>query len=258
MLAAMTLSAPPHPSSPYGSLVGATVLGSMLVAAGMVMAYLTVATPFVPSLVPSAPAGGAGVGLALGTWSVALIAAGGMLVAGTSRLARILALLRGSGAHGGPAARALASMPDEVAVAADVVLSDGSRIPELAIGAFGAVVIHTLPASNRVRRCASGWEARTGEGWRPTDDPFNATARDADRVRRWLGSADIDYVVRVHAALLVSDPGIQRSPTCAALTAEQLPAWLASLPRQRTLTPGRRGRLLALAKAGGQRSHQPG
>jgi hypothetical protein len=254
----MTLSAPPHPSSPYGSLVGATVLGSMLVGAGMVMGYLTVATPFVPSLVPSPPPGGAGVGLALGAWSVALIAAGGMLVAGTSRLARIVALLRGSSVRRGPAARALASMSNDVAVAAGVVLGDGPAIPELAIGAFGAVVVHTLPASNRIRRGAYGWEARTSEGWRPSGDPFDAATRDADRVRRWLGSADIDFVVRVHAALLVSDAGILRSPTCAALTVEQLPAWLASLPRQRTLTAGRRGRLLAMTQADGRRSHVRG
>lgn len=243
----MTLSATPYPTSRPGSLVGATLLGSMLVGAGMVMAYLTVATPFVPSLVSGASTGG-GIGLALGAWSVALVAAGGMLVAGTSRLARILARVRHVGVAEGAAARALAAMSDEVAVAADISLGGGPPIPELAIGAFGAVVVHTLGSSARTRRGPAGWEARTGQGWRPTDDPLDAATRDADRVRRWLGTADLDFVVRVYAALLVTDSSVPRSPTCASITAEQLPAWLASLPRQRTLTTGRRSRLLGLAR----------
>jgi hypothetical protein len=104
----------------------------------------------------------------------------------------------------------------------------------------------------------AGWEARTTDGWRPTDDPFEGATRDADRVRRWFAMADLDFVVRVYAVLLVTDSGIERSPTCASITAGQLPAWLASLPRQRTLTTGRRALLLDLARTGGQRSHQTG
>ena len=72
--------------------------------------------------------------------------------------------------------------------------------------------------------------------------------RDADRVRHWLSEADLDFVVRVYAAMVVSDRTLERSPTCAVITNEQIPAWIASLPRQRTLTTGRRGRLLAMAR----------
>ena len=245
----MTLSASPHPIARPGSLVGATLLGSMLVGAGMLMAYLTVATPFVPSLVPGASATGGGTGPALGAWSVALVATGGMLAAGTSRLARTLALVRRPGTSG-PAARALAAVSNEIAVAANVALRDGTTIPELVIGAFGAVVVHSLPAPTRTRRGPAGWETRTGQGWLPTEDPLEAATRDADRVRRWLGMAELEFVVRVYAALLVTDSSFPRSATCAALTAEQLPTWLASLPRQRTLTTSRRNRLLGLAQAG--------
>lgn len=244
----MTLSATSYPSARSASLVGAALLGSMLVGAGMVMAYLTVATPFVPSLVPGASSTGGGIGLALGAWSIALVSAGGMLVAGASRLARILAMVRHTGGAGGPAARALAAVSDEVAVAPDLALGGGPAIPELVIGTFGAVVVHTLPASTRTRRGPAGWEARSSQGWLPTDDPLEAATRDADRVRHWLGSADVDFVVRVYAALLVTDSSVPRSPTCSSITADQLPAWLASLPRQRTLTTGRRSRLLGLAQ----------
>jgi hypothetical protein len=80
------------------------------------------------------------------------------------------------------------------------------------------------------------------------DDPLEAAARDADRVRRWLSLADLDFVVRVYAAVVVDDRSIQRSPLCATMTEEQIPGWIAALPRQRTLTKGRRDRLMAIMR----------
>jgi hypothetical protein len=74
--------------------------------------------------------------------------------------------------------------------------------------------------------------------------------RDAERVRRWLAAADLEFVVRVYAALVVDDRALQRSPTCAVISSEQIPAWIGSLPLQRTLTAGRRGRLLAMMASG--------
>jgi hypothetical protein len=74
--------------------------------------------------------------------------------------------------------------------------------------------------------------------------------RDAERVRRWLAGADLEFVVRVYAALVVSDRVLQRSPTCAVIGVDQISHWIASLPRQRTLTAGRRARLMGLAQQG--------
>jgi hypothetical protein len=244
----MILSAPPRSAPNVGGLVGGTLLGFLLVVAGLLTAYLTAATPLVSSLVPGASSGGR-VTIGLGVWSFAMIAGGAMLAAGTSRLAIMLAALRRGSAHRGPAAHALASMRDEVVVADRVVVYEGRRIPELAIGAFGVAVVHSLPASRQIRRSHVGWESRTNDVWRPMDDPLDAATRDADLVRRWLSTADLDFVVRVYAALVVSDQTIQRSPTCAVITAEQIPAWVASLPHQRTLTAGRRGRLLGMARS---------
>ena len=79
------------------------------------------------------------------------------------------------------------------------------------------------------------------------DNPLEQANRDADRVRRWFTIADLDFVVRVYAAVIVGDGSIPRSPTCAVVTPDQLPAWIGALPSQRSLTLARRLRLRSLA-----------
>jgi len=250
----MTFSAARHAAPDaapgFGRLIGATLLGCVLVGAGLAMAYLTIATPMVSGLVPGASTGRGPGDVGLGVWSFALIAGGALLAAGANRLALIVALLKTGDRRGGPATRALGAPSEERAVAVNVVPGDGPPIPELVIGSFGAAVIHGLPASSLVRHGPSGWETRTRDGWEPIDDPLDAAMRDAQRVRRWLAGADLEFVVRVYAALVVSDRILQRSPTCAVIGADQISPWIASLPRQRTLTAGRRARLLGMAQQG--------
>jgi hypothetical protein len=185
--------------------------------------------------------------IGLGVWSFSMIAGGALLVSGTSRLAAIVAMLRtggiGRGARGA-AGRALAVAQEETVVSGAVI--DGTRIPELVVGAFGAAVIHELPRAGRIRMTRNGWEMRTDNAWRPTDDPLETVSRDAERVRRWLQLEDLDFVVRVYGALVTDQP-LVRSATCAVIRPDQIQGWLAALPRQRTLTAGRRGRLVAMA-----------
>lgn len=244
----MTLGAVPQSAPRPSSLVGGTLLGSVLAVAGLLTAYLTIATPLVSRLVPDASSGGGHVAIALGVWSFALVAGGAMLMSGAIRLALMLTTLRSGRNVGGPAGRALGSALDEIVVARGVIPKEGPPIPELVIGAFGVAVVHALPTSQQIRHGRVGWDSRTSDGWHPIEDPLAAAVHDVDRVRRWLSAADLDFVVRVYAALVVSDRTLQRSPTCAVISVEQIPAWIASLPRQRTLTAGRRGRLLAMAQ----------
>ena len=79
----------------------------------------------------------------------------------------------------------------------------------------------------------------------PTEYPLERVNRDVERVRRWLTESDLDFVVRVYGALVTTDATIARSPLCAVLAPEQIPAWFEALPRQRSLTAGRRNHLLA-------------
>ena len=134
-------------------------------------------------------------------------------------------------------------------MASNVIPREGRPVPELVIGSFGVAVIHELPAASRVRHGPAGWETRAGDGWEPIENPLGGASRDAERVRQWLAGADLEFVVRVYAALVVSDRVVQRTPTCAVIGAGQIPAWIASLPRQRTLTAGQRARVLAMSQA---------
>ena len=240
----------PHRRSPrLGVLVGGSVFGVLLTTAGLGIAYLALETPLVSLLAADRLGGSTRAPIGLGILSLSLIAGGALLLAGANQLAATLARLRAGDGMAGPGARALASMADDVAVVANVVPGDGRVIPELAIGPFGAAVLHAIPAGRQVRQVGSSWEYRTRDGWMPMDSPLEAANRDAERVRRWFTIADLDFVVRVYAAVIVADSSIPRSATCAVVTPDQLPAWIGALPGQRSLTPARRLRLRALASA---------
>lgn len=245
----MTIQAMPQTAPRSTSVVVTTLLGTGLVAAGLVSAYLTVATPLVSALVPASRSE-QGVALGLAAWSFSLVFGGSLLAAGTSRLAMVVAIVRGAGRTGGPAARALSGATDESVVAGAVIPLDGPPIPEVVVGPFGLAVVHALPSASRIRQSRMGWEVRTDDGWRPITSPLDAAARDADRLRRWLNLNDMDFVVRVYAAVIVSDQAAQRTAGCAVLRPDQIEAWLASLPRQRTLTQGRRERLVGMLGSG--------
>ena len=245
----MTLITPHRRNPRLGLFVGGSVYGALLTTAGLGIAYLALETPLVSLLAAARLGGSSRAPIGLGILSLSLIAGGALLLAGANQLATTLARLRAGDGVAGTGARALASMADDVAVVADVVPNDGRAIPELAIGPFGAAVLHTIPVGRQVRQVGASWEYRTRDGWMPMDNPLEAANRDAERVRRWFTIADLDFVVRVYAAVIVADSSIPRSATCAVVTPEQLPAWIGALPSQRSLTPARRLRLRSLASS---------
>lgn len=248
-LAAMALIRSHRRDPRRSMLMGDSVFGVLLTAAGLEIAFLALATPFSATLSSTQLSGSGHAATALGISSISLIAAGALLLAGANRLSATLLKVRRHPSPG-PAARALAQLADEVTVLGRVVPSQGRAIPELAIGPFGAAVIHALPPPRDVRRAGASWELRTPDGWRPMDNPLDLATRDAEQVRRWFSTADLDFVVRVYAALVVTDASLPRSAACAVLTADQLPGWIAALPRQRSLTAARCFRLAALAAPG--------
>ncbi len=229
-----------------GLFVGGSVFGGLLIVAGLGMAYLALATPLTSVLGANQLSGAGRVPVAFG-WSLCLVAAGALVVAGTNRLVVTVGRVRARADQAGPGAQALASMSGEVDIVTGVVPTDGHAISELAIGPFGAAVIYALPSSRKIRNVDGSWLSHTREGWLPMENPIELATRDAERVRRWLSIADLDFVVRVHAALIVDDESIPRTGGCAVLTPNRLPAWIAGLPRQRSLTDARRLRLRALA-----------
>jgi hypothetical protein len=243
----------PHsgPDGHISRLVWGTLAGAGLVAVGLGLAFLVIETPLVARLVPSPLTGSRQVTSAMLVWALSLAAATALLVAGTNRLAVTVASVRGRAAGRSAVMRVMGRLPEDIVVAAAVIPSDGRPIPELVIGPFGVAIVHEMESRDRLRQAGQGWEARTREGWVPTEPPLDAVARDAERVRFWLTHGDLDFVVRVYAALVASDPTIPRSATCAVIRVDQIPDWLASLPRQRSFSAGRRNRLLARIRQAG-------
>ena len=241
-LAVMRSITPPGLRRHTGLLVGGAVLGTCLVVAGLGLSLLVVETPFASRLVPASVPGSPRLAIALLVWTLALSAGVGLLVAGASRLAITVAAARSWARpeRRSSVLRALGSGPVDVVVTTDVALPGGRPIPELVIGPFGVVVVHEMGPRDMIRGVGRSWETRTADGWAPTEHPVDRVARDAERVRHWLSEEDLDFVVRVYAALVTPDVSMPRSPLCAVVSADQIPAWLAALPRQRSLSSGRR------------------
>jgi hypothetical protein len=241
----MHLISQTRPAGRLGPLVGGTLLGASLVATGLGLAFMTVGTPFVARLVPASRIGSTPGGISLIVWALALVAGAALAAAGTNRLAATIVSVRAGTTRRSSVLRMMSALPEEVVVATDVTPSGGRPIPELVIGPFGVAVVHEMSSSASIRRVGQSWEARTSDGWGPAETPLDGAVRDAERIRHWLAHGDLDFVVRVYAALVTNDPTIARSTGCAVITADQIPAWITALPRQRSFTAGRRHHLLA-------------
>src|SRR3954447_20583993 len=225
------------------SVILPAVRGSCLAAAGVGIALLALGTPFASSLGPGSRSGTPII------WALALVAGGALLVAGTHRLAAVVADLRSGQLRQSPLAQVLGSLPPDVTPASDVVPTEGRPIPHVVVGPFGVAVIHELPGAAVIRQVGTSWERKTRDGWVHTEHPLDRAERDAERVRHWLNHGDLDFVVRVYAGLVTTDPSMLRSPLCAVVTEDRIPDWLAALPPQRSLTEGRRQQLATRIRA---------
>jgi hypothetical protein len=230
---------------PIGAAIVGTLVGVALLSGGLFLGWLTFATPLVSRLTPDAirptisqmAVGGV-------VWGVALIGPPVLAIVGAWRLSRVVRALATR-----PATRVLtrasAELGDEYFAASDIRLPEGRAIRDLVVGPFGLAVLAELPPPRYVRRTGTSWETRAPNGrWIHMENPLERAARDAERVRRWFASTERDYVIKVFAALVTSDPQIARTPTCAVVSMEQVPAWLASLPASRALNPDRRGEVV--------------
>ncbi len=236
-------SSTPHPLS----IASGIAAGTVLIVSGLTLGYATLATPLVTSL-----AGGGRFGATAGlegmlAWPLAVAGMALFLGVGAARLAEVLAAIRP--AHGVKGHPLAAGLPADVLLVQGLDVGDGRPVPLVVVGGFGAAVVRELPAPGTTRRQGAYWEARTTDGWIRIDNPLDRAARDAERVRRWFSQDDRDFVVRVYAAVIGPAATVPRTPTCAVITSGQLPAWLASLPVQRSLTEARRAQLAAMVRS---------
>lgn len=235
----------PRPS--LAPLIAGTVFGTVLIVGGVVLAYVALATPALQAVLPSGRPDPAKSLAAVAVWAVALVAPAGFLFIGTNRLVRILASVRGRTPKGSATVRALADRSD-LSVASGMLLPDGRGVGDVVLGSFGAAVIRELPPAEVTRIREGRWELRLRRGWVTIENPLERAARDAERVRRWLAHDDADFIVKVYAAVVGPTPGVQRTSDCAVLTPDQIAPWVDGLPPQRSLTEGRRERLIEFVR----------
>jgi hypothetical protein len=229
---------------PFGAILVGAVVGSILVFGGMLLAWLVFATPLLTGVAPTGSRTSAGqMAIGAAVWGFALVAPASFAIVGALRLGRVARAVTAK-----PPARAttrLASLiGDEYTAANDIRLPDGRLVRNVVLGPFGMAVLSELPPPKALRHNGMTWEIHRPNGrWTHIENPLERTARDSERVRRWVGSAERDFLVKVYAAVITDDPTIARTATCAVITSDQVPAWLASLPPARALTPDRRAEL---------------
>lgn len=227
-----------------GDAIRGLVVGGTLFLGAILLGYLVFGTSFLQQFTPSPRPQGMEILTGIAAWSFALTAPAGFGLVGAVRLATVLDRAT-SRPRPTPAVRMARHLGDDCVLATRVVLPDGRTIPEIVVGPFGVAVIETPPPEGASRHEGMSWEIRTHDGrWVAIENPLERAARDADRVRRWFGDHDRDFVIKVHAALVTTNPSVTRTPGCAVIAEDQIPAWLNALPVQRSLTPDRRERIL--------------
>jgi hypothetical protein len=228
---------------PLGAVFVSVVVGLILLVGGLFLAWLMFATPMISRLTPSSLRPSAGqMALGAAVWGIALVAPPAFALVGAWRISRVVRALTAR-PRARVTSRAASQLGDDYVAASEVVLPDSRVIHDLVLGPFGIAVFGDLPPSRYLRRTASSWETRGHDGWVNMENPLERTARDAERVRRWFAGIERDYVVKVFAALVTTDPTISRTPTCAVVAPEQVAAWLSSLPPARQLSTDRRSEI---------------
>lgn len=228
---------------PLLSVVSGLAFGTLLVSAAVAVAYVSLATPFLRKLSDAGPLTNSWVLVGVLAWTVALTAPVGFGLVGLMRILNAIERFMNR-ERPTPTVRVARMLGDELHVASRVRLPDGRPVPELVIGPFGAAVITEMPSSRVVRRHGQHWEQRMADGkWVAIENPLDRAVRDTERVRRWFGAEDRDFVVKMHAAVVDPSLSIERTSACAVITPQQIPAWLASLPAQRGMTAERRDHL---------------
>jgi hypothetical protein len=244
------IASPRASRPPVGAVLVGVAVGGVLLSGGLFLAWLALTTPVLTGL-SATPVRPSPSQLAMGiaVWGIGLVAPPCFAIVGALRLTRVARSLTAR-----PPARAITraagTIGDEYVAARNVRLPDGRVVPDLVIGPFGVAIITELPTARVLRHTGTSWEIRRSDGrWAHLENPLDRAARDAERVRRWIASTERDYVVKAYAAVVTADPTVARTATCAVIAADQIPAWLASLPGARALTPVRRADLVEEIRA---------
>jgi hypothetical protein len=227
------------------SIATGLVIGLLLLALGAGLGYLALATPFSQQFAPDPRASGLRVVLGAIGWTLLIAAPAITAVAGVAWLAGVYERASTFRRKPHPVTGLTRILGEDYAAATQVRLPDGRIVSEIIVGPHGIAVFEPLPPPTMTRSHGGRWELRVGKDrWIPLENPLERAARSADRVRHWLGGEDHGFVVRVYAAVISAGDSLTRTPTCAVVTREQVPAYLNSLPIQRGFTAERRAKVI--------------
>ncbi len=231
------------------SLVTGTVVGSVLLFGGVAVAWLTFGTSFISSFTPTGRPEASQMVAGMLAWTFALIAPATFIIVGLARIVTVFDSVAAQRPRASMVSRLGAVLGDDYVVTTRLRLPDGRVVPELVIGPFGAAVLEPLPPAGATRRHGTAWEVRRSDGrWVPLENPLDRASRDAEAIRRWFAHDDQDFIVKSYAAVVGPEGALPRTPTCAMISPDQIPAWILSLPAQRSLTPSRRERIIDLVR----------
>jgi hypothetical protein len=226
---------------PIGAVLVGLVVGMFLLLGGLFLAWIAFATPVLSTVTPTVTRPTVSQ-LAIGgvVWGLTLVAPPSFAIVGAIRIGRVARAVTAK-----PAPRAMTrvaqAIGDEYTSAHNVRLPDGRIVRDLVLGPYGLAIINELPPARVTRHTGISWEIRRSDGrWHHLENPLERAARDGERVRRWVATTERDYVVKVYAAVVTDDPAVTRTPACAVVAPQQIPAWLASLPAARSLSEDRR------------------
>lgn len=231
-------SAPSHSDRLHGRLrpLELALLGIGWLVISAAIAYLFAATPLVDRVLLSGRIAAASPLVRLIVVVCLIIVPVSLGVAGLVRLGGAAQALL---ARPTAARRATANLDPDVSLIPATRLPDGRPLPELIVGWHGVVVCREIPPDARVRPFSGHWEIDLDGAWMPFENPLEHTVRDAEAVRRHLDSGERDFVVKVYAVVVSSVGMLERVPGCTVVRPEQLASYLATLPRQRSLSSER-------------------
>lgn len=245
----MQVITPRVPGYDRRTLVVGTLVGAVLLVGGLCIGWLAFATPFIQAFTPAGRPGTSQIIAGMLAWAFALIAPATFIIVGVARIVTVFDSVSAARPKPTPASKLGKVLGEDYVVASRVRLPDGRIVPEMIIGPHGIAVLEELPPAHVTRHHGQSWEVRTREGrWIPITNPLDKASRDADRVRRWIGGDEQDFIVKIYAAVIAQDASLPRTPTCAVITADQIQPWLKSLPTQRSLNESRRERLIAMVR----------
>jgi hypothetical protein len=232
------------------TLITGALIGLLLVGVAAALAYLAIATPFAEQFMPHGQPNAESTILSGLGWTLLLTAPTIAGIAGLARLASVADQGLSSRRRPHPMTVLGRILGPDYAAATDIRLPDGRVVAEVIVGPHGVAIFEPLPSGALLRQHGGAWELRVGKDrWIPRENPFERATRTADRVRHWLGTAERDFVVKVSVAVITSDTSLTRTSTCAVITRDQVAAYLASLPVQRSFTTERRAQVFELLRS---------